>query len=323
MFTIHGRRRSGFTLIELLVVIAIIAILIGLLLPAVQKVREAAARLQCQNNLKQLGLAVANFEGTYGKVPPAWWWPKNYNQYSAYYYSPGNGSYYPYASAGGNVVGTVGSAHYYLLPFIEQSNLYNLSNGNSQTSAVRKTPVKTFICPSDNPGAYPTGPYLDKFSNALTSYIGNTAVLYPLGPGNMLTAMPDGTSNTIVWAEALFYCKNFYGTTGRVWAWIQPQTSGGAGSCPFFACDVAGYSHGLPGVGRCAWGTGQNGVLFQAAPGANNCVGDVPSSAHVGTMQVGMGDGSVHGITPTISYNTWENAITPNDGQPLGSDWQP
>jgi prepilin-type N-terminal cleavage/methylation domain-containing protein len=129
------RNRKGFTLIELLVVIAIIAVLIGLLLPAVQKVRDAAARVQCQNNLKQIGLALHNHESTYGYFPTA-------GAQSAAFGVTGVG------------FETMGWA-YQILPFIEQDNLYKIGQNNgpwgwdpSIGKAMVEVPVKTFQCPS-------------------------------------------------------------------------------------------------------------------------------------------------------------------------------
>src|SRR5712671_3598540 len=105
-------RRSAFTLIELLVVIAIIAILIALLVPAVQKVREAAARTQCTNNLRQMGLATHNMNDTYKYLPIAY--NSNYP----------TGAVYPYPDAQGNAVAVMGTIHFFMLPFVEQDSLY-------------------------------------------------------------------------------------------------------------------------------------------------------------------------------------------------------
>jgi prepilin-type N-terminal cleavage/methylation domain-containing protein len=302
------RRWLGFTLIELLVVIAIIAILIGLLLPAVQKVREAAARMSCTNNVKQLGLAVANFENTYGKMPPAWWWPKNLNKYSATYYLPGG---YPYADAAGNVTGTTGSLQFFLLPFLEQNNLYLQANGNANN--VRKVVVKTFICPSDGT-SWPNVPqYTNMNGNAMCSYLGNVWVFNPLAPGTMVTAMPDGTSNTVTWAEAIFNCSAVGTARGRAWTFTQPQTSGGEKVCPMFGC-------GTSGIGNCV-DYNQGNSAFQIDPSGSKCVSHELSTAHIGGMVVGIGDGSVRIVTAGVSERTWEWACYPNDGHPLPSDW--
>ncbi len=188
----HPRHRRGFTLIELLVVIAIIAILIGLLLPAVQKVRDAAARAQSQNNLKQLGIALHAFQGVHQKTPPM----------------------FGTVPAGSN--GPAGSVFYHLLPFVEQENLHRMGPDGS-----RSQPLKVLEHPGDRTygnGTYtlntavqnwgggasqlnPTPPWSNPANPiwGLSSYSGNWQVFGDQGA--RLPKISDGLSNTIIFNE--------------------------------------------------------------------------------------------------------------------------
>jgi prepilin-type N-terminal cleavage/methylation domain-containing protein len=180
-------RRSGFTLIELLVVIAIIAILIGLLLPAVQRVREAAARTQTLNNLKNVALACHNFQSTYQRLPPM----------------------YGTLSSGGGPEGTI---HFHLLPALEQDNLYKQANGYGPN--VWNAVVPSYTSPMDPTSTNGFGPSGWGAGNLAANF-----QVFGGGPtgwngGLSLSRIQDGSSNTIFFATKYAQC----GYGGSLWA---------------------------------------------------------------------------------------------------------
>ena len=281
--------RPGFTLIELLVVIAIIAILIGLLLPAVQKVREAAARIQCSNNLKQVGVAIHGYASANSDKLPA---ISNYS-------SSGIPCYYvPF--------------WFSLYPHIEQDNLYNRVQGNTYAYANgnNSAVVKILICPSDatsNGGLCTAG----QVGWAGTSYAPN---YYVFGTANVATSsgvyvsqaqytignIPDGTSNTVGIVERF--------TSFPAYGWSNTL---------LYPIDASNFGWNSYGSVYGVWG------LYppQINPGVNNANPYYPNSAHSSTCQVLLMDGSVRGVTSGISQTTWTYACTADDGQPLGSNW--
>jgi len=276
---IKSSLRRGFTLIELLVVIAIIAILIGLLLPAVQKVREAASRMSCTNNLKQLGLACHNHHDTMNRMP-----------------------------AVAVVSGSTGNWIRDLLPFIEQDNLAKLAN-----PLVSNQPIKTLRCPSDsnNPGVYGS-------ANTLTSYLAVAGGVYATYNGAIsntavrLTDISDGTSNTVMVGErppspqGPGYWGWASGSTGDSFLWAQHGTTyytyanNSNATAPSYSCSAK-----LPGV----FGQG----LY-----TDYCDVQHFWSGHTGGGNWLLGDGSVRFISYTNSA-LMVSLATRNGGEVIGN----
>jgi len=352
----HFKRR-GFTLIELLVVIAIIAILIALLVPAVQKVREAAARTQCTNNLKQIGLGLHNFEGTFKRLPPAY-----------------GGALVPSApvvatSASSKFPTVFGATHTFILSYIEQDNLYKAMviagtpNLYWPGSVVIINPapwtkvVPTYVCPADpsmNDGIAANGT-LAGTSYALNWQVfgslanegqntpapglvnGNGAASAAGGPGwadrgASIARLQDGSSNIIGFMHQYAVCILTGGSaSGANWGYSQAAApTAAAGAAPSTAILPATAAT----VGAQPWLRNSLGAAIQdydvsavlvfgnlPNPFTTACNPKQANTPHSSAMMVLLMDASVRSCVPSMSVRTWAQACLPNDGNPMGTDW--
>jgi prepilin-type N-terminal cleavage/methylation domain-containing protein len=292
--------RRGFTLIELLVVIAIIGILIGLTLPVVQKVREAAALLSCKNNLKQIGLAMQNYHDTLGSFPVGYYDPTPWPQLD-------NGPGWGWGA--------------FILPFLEEDNLYRTINfkldvGDPANATIRTAIHRIFLCPSDSPP--PLFTISDGGSNSWTlasgSYVacnGNDGVddfTTPPHTGPFLrgtkgfraTDIRDGLSNTMFVGDRtakLSYCTWVGGPTAGLNPFLLAPGNFGA-EVTLLMCHAGPTGPNSPGV-------------FDA---------DSTSSPHRIGVPFVFGDGSVHFLSNSIDINTWM-ALATRDGGDLVGDY--
>lgn len=303
MNLLRSRRRMGFTLIELLVVIAIIGVLIGLLLPAVQKVREAANRTKCNNNLKQMGLAVHSYHDVFQQMPPSRVGPQHATWFVV------------------------------ILPYLEQDALYrqwDLSKTYyQQSAAVQNAFVSTYICPTRRSGAMPSTQYEvsstgipdtaehpgtqgdyacngGQFYNAIVDHplcqgVMCSATPLPDSSGNPVSAKPtfasiiDGTSNTFLIGEK------------HSWQIMQGQSGATVGEGAIWNGDFPRNFSRI--AGQTKWNLGQ---------GPNDGVGPYHckfGSYHPGVCQFVFVDGHVAALANSLDMNTLQLLACRNDGQ--------
>jgi prepilin-type N-terminal cleavage/methylation domain-containing protein len=355
------RRRQGFTLIELLVVIAIIAVLIGLLLPAVQKVREAAARAKSQNNLKQIALAVHNYNDAYqGKLPALT--------------DLGTG-----APTGWGYQ----SLFFNILPYIEQDNVYRVFQRQTPALYARNTGtprgaamtiIPTYLSPADSTASNgttmrmsslpavtgaPSNTAITNAEFATTSYAAN-GMVFKSNTGGLPRTFVDGTSNTVMFAERYQVCTPAGSASQNppvynLWAYGRNNGAVTSNRRPspaafYFVARtgtrpeneatifVAPRSPLTPSrtppnplTTAIPWVRGRENVNvtpaytgppYQLAPrGAIACDPSLPQTPHVGGMLTGLGDGSVRTVSPTISQWTFAASATPSGQETLASDW--
>jgi len=336
---IISRRVRGFTLIELLVVIAIIAVLIALLLPAVQQAREAARRAQCKNNLKQIGLALHNYESSHGTLPP----------------------------------GRVGfpmvfSAHAAIQPYIDGGNLYNLIDFNtaptfveppvlpySQNVIAAMTIVPTYLCPSDfgsvQGNSYAPTNYVactGSGSNATARYIrkGDGVMMdVKLGGITRFRNITDGLSNTVAFSEQTLgngYSAggNGSGSIPASTAPVDPrlqvlnlaaaQNDTITGTDPNLTNCVVGAAGSWAGIRGAKWMNGHfgdtlynhgltpNSSHFDCGNNSHNAGLTAARSRHVGGVHLLLCDGSTRFVSENVDMSTWQAIATKAGSEVIG-----